>query len=61
MFFLCVTHVQSVAPFGVSTAIVNSPPTNLFVIDAVKYARSAVATIGIQGYTHGCLPHAIQV
>ena len=30
-------------------------------MDATYYARSAVATIGIQSFTFGCLSHAIQV
>ena len=35
--------------------------SNLLVADAVQFGRSAVATIGIQSYTRGCLSHAIQV
>ena len=35
--------------------------SSMMVADAVQYGRSAVATIGIQDYTHGCLSHAIQV
>ncbi len=34
---------------------------NLLVPDAESYARSAVATIGVQDETMGCFGHAIQV
>ena len=34
---------------------------NFFVVDAVHYARAAVATIGILKFTYGCLSHELQV
>ena len=34
---------------------------NIFIVDAVHYARAAVATIGILNFTYGCLSHELQV
>ena len=52
---------QTVAPFFVATAMSGIRRSNMMVADAVQFGRSAVATIGIQDFTHGCLSHAIQV
>ena len=35
--------------------------SNMLVANAISYARAAVATIGIQRDTYGCISHAIQV
>ena len=58
LFFI---STQTVAPLMVATAMSGIRRSNMMVADAVQYGRSAVATIGIQSYTQGCLSHAIQV
>ena len=45
----------------VATAMSNVRRTTYLSPDPLIYARSAVATIGIQDYTHGYWPHAFQV
>ena len=45
----------------VATAMSNVRRTTYLTPDPLTYARSAVATIGIQGYTQGYWPHAFQV
>ena len=52
---------KNVVPFFVATAMSGKKHTNSFIMEANYYARSAVATIGVQRYTFGCLSHAIQV
>ena len=61
MISLTLPPLQNVAPFYVATAMSRMKFTNSLVMDANYYARSAVATIGIQSFTFGCLSHAIQV
>ena len=61
MISLALPPLQNVAPFYVATAMSRMKFTNSLVMDANYYARSAVATIGIQSFTFGCLSHAIQV
>lgn len=34
---------------------------NFFIVNAMHYARAAVATIGILKFTYGCLSHELQV
>ena len=53
--------MQTVAPYFVSTAMTGKPSTNFFVWEPVSYAQAAVATIGVEHYTFGCFPHALQV
>ena len=52
---------QTVIPFFVATTMSRIKHTNALVVDADYYARSAVATIGVQKFTFGCLSHSIQV
>ena len=54
-------HFQTVAPFFVATPLSGIEEPDLFVADPNKFARAAVATIGVQYYTYGCLSHAILV
>ena len=49
------------APFFVATPLSGIEEPDLFVADPNKFARAAVATIGVQYYTYGCLSHAIMV
>ena len=53
--------MQAVSAGMVTTAMSNKRKVSFFSPDPVSYAREAVATIGIQGYTHGCWGHALQV
>ena len=55
------TCTQAVSAGMVTTAMSNKRKVSFFSPDPVSYAREAVATIGIQGYTHGCWGHALQV
>ena len=55
------TCTQAVSAGMVTTAMSNKRKVSFFSPDPVSYAREAVATIGIQGYTHGCWSHALQV
>ena len=50
--------VQTVIPHFVSTEMTKIR-RNIFVPTGADYSKSAVGTIGIQGTTYGCLPHAI--
>ena len=45
----------------VTTLMSNTRKVGFFAPDPVSYARAAVATIGIQRYTHGYWTHALQV
>lgn len=45
----------------VTTAMSNARKVTFTTPDPVTYSRSAVATIGIQSYTHGYWGHALQV
>ena len=45
----------------VSTTMSNARRVSFFVPDPQSFATSAVATIGIQNYTRGYWPHALQV
>ena len=54
-------QMQTVAPFFVATPLSGIEEPDLFVADPNKFARAAVATIGVQYYTYGCLSHAIMV
>jgi len=45
----------------VTTAMSNARKVTFFTPDPVTYSRAAVATIGIQDYTHGYWSHALQV
>ena len=53
--------LQTVAAGMVSTEMSNARKVTFTTLDPVVYSRAAVATIGIQDYTHGCWPHALQV
>lgn len=53
--------LQNVMPYLVATSMSRIRRTNLIVPSATAYTRSAMATVGIQDNTFGCLPHAIQV
>lgn len=53
--------IQTVSAGMVTTAMSNKRRVSFFSPDPVSYAKAAVATIGIQRYTHGCWSHAIQV
>ena len=53
--------MQSVSAGMVTTAMSNARKVTFGTPDPVTYARSAVATIGIQGYTHGYWVHALKV
>ena len=53
--------IQTVAPFFVATAMSGIRRANWIVAHPVAYTRAAVATIGIQRFTHGYLSHAVQV
>ena len=55
------TLLQNVKPFLVATALTGMKKSNLLFANAISHARAAVATIGIQRDTYGCLSHAIQV
>ena len=55
------THTQTVSAGMVTTAMSNKRKVSFFSPDPVSYAKAAVATIGIQEYTHGCWSHALQV
>ena len=35
--------------------------TSLFVLSANNFAKAALASIGLQKKTHGCMSHAFQV
>lgn len=64
---MCILHLyvcpvlQSVLPFFVATKMSKIRRSSLLVPDPNGYARSALATVGIQGRTFGCISHAIQV
>ena len=45
----------------VTTLMSNTRKVGFFAPDPVSYAQAAVATIGIQRYTHGYWSHALQV
>lgn len=51
---------QTVASGMVATAMSNVRRAVFFSPDPIKYSRAAVATIGIQNYTYGYWPHALQ-
>ena len=53
--------LQTVAAGMVTTTMSNARKVTFFTPDPIKYSRAAVATIGIQDYTHGFWPHALQV
>ena len=59
--FYVLTLLQNVKPFLVATAMSGMKKSNMLVANAISYARAAVATIGIQRDTYGCISHAIQV
>ncbi|KAI0213983.1 Very-long-chain 3-oxoacyl-CoA reductase [Lamellibrachia satsuma] len=52
--------VQSVRPFFVSTKLSKIRRANLFVPTPISYARAAIATVGIETNTFGCMSHALQ-
>jgi hypothetical protein len=53
--------MQTVAAGMVTTTMSNARKVTFSTLDPVTYSRAAVATIGIQDYTHGCWPHALVV
>ena len=57
------SHLKTVAPCIVATRLsgFKDSQVNFFIVDAVHYARAAVATIGILKFTYGCLSHELQV
>ncbi|KAK2171056.1 hypothetical protein NP493_1109g00073 [Ridgeia piscesae] len=52
--------IQSVRPFFVSTKLSKIRRANLFVPTPTSYVRSALATIGVETNTFGCMSHAFQ-
>lgn len=55
------TLLQAVSPGFVTTAMSGFKRPRWWVPDPMTYTRSAVATIGIQKHTYGCLAHEFQV
>lgn len=53
--------LQTVKPFLVATDLIGAPKPTYHTPHPDTFARSAVATIGIQDTTHGYWPHAFQV
>lgn len=54
--------LQCVAPFMVATSMGGEiVSASYFVPDGVKFARAAVATIGIKNFTFGCFSHTLLV
>ena len=56
--------MQCVVPFIVVTSMVTGwgvQQATLWIADSVRYARAAVATIGIKSFTRGYYPHALLV
>ena len=53
--------VQTVSSGMVTTAMSNVRKVTFTTPDPVSYARAAVATIGVQDYTHGYWGHAVMV
>ena len=54
-------YIQTVIPFYVATAMIGVRKSSFMIPNGDQYARSAVATIGVQKTTFGCWSHAIQV
>ena len=56
-----ISFLKNVTPGFVATAMSKITRTSFTSPSAESYAKSAVATIGIQNNTCGCFPHALQV
>ena len=53
--------MQCVLPFFVATNMSQIRKTSFMVPGPREYARKALATVGLESRTFGCLSHAIQV
>ncbi|OQV14681.1 Very-long-chain 3-oxoacyl-CoA reductase [Hypsibius exemplaris] len=51
---------QSITPFVVATQMSGNPTANMFIIDATKYARSCLNSVGFFSRSHGHPSHALQ-
>ncbi|XP_006814913.1 very-long-chain 3-oxoacyl-CoA reductase-B-like [Saccoglossus kowalevskii] len=52
--------IQSVLPFFVTTKLSKFRKTSLFVPNPTQYVRSALATVGLEQRTNGCMSHSIK-
>ncbi|XP_006814912.1 very-long-chain 3-oxoacyl-CoA reductase-like [Saccoglossus kowalevskii] len=52
--------IQSVLPFFVTTKLSRIRNTSLFVLNPTQYVRSALATVGLEQRTNGCMSHSIE-